>query len=118
MASSGRSTIGIPRRLNEVLSTTGRPVSFSKASISARKGPGVSSSTVWTRQVPSTCTISPDENAGQVDRVLADHPELAADDLGAERPTIALRDDRRYLQLLPHRDGTDGFFVARLRRAG
>jgi 16S rRNA C967 or C1407 C5-methylase (RsmB/RsmF family) len=24
----------------------------------------------------------------------------------------------RFLQSLPHRDGTDGFFIARLRRSG
>jgi 16S rRNA (cytosine967-C5)-methyltransferase len=54
--------------------------------------------------VYSVCTISPAEGAEQVERVLADHPALE------------LEGDP--IELLPHRDGTDGFFVARLRRAG
>jgi 16S rRNA (cytosine967-C5)-methyltransferase len=52
--------------------------------------------------VYSVCTISHREGAEVVDRVLA------------ERPRFELEHS---LQLLPHRDGTDGFFVARLRRA-
>jgi 16S rRNA (cytosine967-C5)-methyltransferase len=68
--------------------------------------------------VYSTCTISPEENEGQVGGFLAAHPELAADELGAEHPDLASRADGRFLQLLPHRHGTDGFFLARLRRAG
>lgn len=66
--------------------------------------------------VYSTCTISPQENEHQVRAFLERHPEFAADDLGAERPRLASRLDGRFLQLLPHRDGTDGFFLARLRR--
>ena len=51
--------------------------------------------------VYSVCTISSAEGATVVDRVLAERPELEL-----ERAT----------QLLPHRDGTDGFFIARVRR--
>nr|MDP8944298.1 16S rRNA (cytosine(967)-C(5))-methyltransferase RsmB [Actinomycetota bacterium] len=67
--------------------------------------------------VYSTCTISADENAEQVAALLADRPELSLDDLGAERP--GLRDPRApaCLALLPHRHGTEGFFIARLRRS-
>ncbi|MBV9213294.1 MAG: 16S rRNA (cytosine(967)-C(5))-methyltransferase RsmB [Actinobacteria bacterium] len=68
--------------------------------------------------VYSTCTISSPENGAQIDGLLDRRPELAADALGHEWPTFASRDDPRYLQLLPHRDRTDGFFVARLRRTG
>ncbi len=53
--------------------------------------------------VYSTCTISPDENERQIDRFL-------------ERRTD-FRDEKR-TQLLPHRHGTDGFFIVRLRKAG
>ncbi len=53
--------------------------------------------------VYSTCTISPDENERQIDRFLAHHSGFHAE----ER-----------IQLLPHRDGTDGFFIARLAKAG
>jgi len=52
--------------------------------------------------VYSTCTISPRENEQVVARFLA-----ANDGFALEREH----------QLLPHRDGTDGFFYARLRRA-
>lgn len=52
--------------------------------------------------VYSTCTISPRENEQVVERFLAAHEgfELA-----------------RQARTLPHRDGTDGFFYAQLRRA-
>jgi 16S rRNA (cytosine967-C5)-methyltransferase len=53
--------------------------------------------------VYSTCTISARENEDQMRDFLGSHPSFRA----AERP---------FLQLLPHRDGTDGFFIARLER--
>jgi 16S rRNA (cytosine967-C5)-methyltransferase len=66
--------------------------------------------------VYSTCTISPAENERQVAAFLDSHPQFAADDLGLERPELASPLDSRFLQILPHRHGTDGFFIARLRR--
>jgi 16S rRNA (cytosine967-C5)-methyltransferase len=51
--------------------------------------------------VYSVCTISRPEGLGVVDRFLAEHADFNADSV---------------LQLLPHRDGTDGFFIARLSR--
>lgn len=66
--------------------------------------------------VYSTCTISPREGDEQLRAFLTERPDLAADDLGAEHPALAHPADGRFLQLLPHRHGTDGFFVARLRR--
>jgi len=68
--------------------------------------------------VYSTCTISEAENERQVEAFLADRPELEADDLGAEQPDLARAGAARFLQLFPHRDRTDGFFIARMRRAG
>ena len=53
--------------------------------------------------VYSTCTISPEENERQVDRFLERHTDFQGEDR---------------IQLLPHRHGTDGFFIARLRRTG
>jgi 16S rRNA (cytosine967-C5)-methyltransferase len=67
--------------------------------------------------VYSTCTISPRENEEQVLAFLDSHPDFTADDLGAELPGYAHPRDGRFLLLLPHRHGTDGFFIARLRRA-
>ena len=49
----------------------------------------------------STCTISRRENEGQVEAFLAAHPQYA------------LEDQR---QLLPQRDGTGGFYMARMKR--
>ncbi len=67
--------------------------------------------------VYSTCTISPAENERVVDAFLAARPDFSADDLSSdlgfwEHPRVA-----RHLMTLPHRDATDGFFIARLRRA-
>ena len=66
--------------------------------------------------VYSTCTISAEENERRIDAFLRSHPAWKADDLRSvvpvwHHPTVA-----RHLQTLPHRDGTDGFFIARLRR--
>jgi 16S rRNA (cytosine967-C5)-methyltransferase len=69
--------------------------------------------------VYSTCTISPQENEQLVDAFLQEQADFTRDDLSAspwgiwDHPTVP-----GYLQTLPHRDGTEGFFIARLRRAG
>jgi 16S rRNA (cytosine967-C5)-methyltransferase len=52
--------------------------------------------------VYSVCTISPQEGPLQVDRFLERHPQFT-------------ETSRR--QTLPHRDGTDGFFIARMERS-
>lgn len=68
------------------------------------------------RVVYATCTISPRENEGVVADALAADPGLELEDLGARAPELRHPADPRMLLTLPHRDGTDGFFVARLRR--
>lgn len=67
--------------------------------------------------VYSTCTISPPENEQQMAAFLEHRADFAADDLGTEHPGLGAAADGRFLQLLPHRHATDGFFMARLRRA-
>ena len=67
--------------------------------------------------VYATCTISKRENEDVVVSALARARDLVADDLGAAHPELASTHDRRFLQIRPDRDGSDGFFVARLRRA-
>ena len=52
--------------------------------------------------VYSVCTISRRESEGVLDRFIAEHPGFDLEDT---------------VQLLPSRDRTDGFFIARLRRA-
>ena len=67
--------------------------------------------------VYSTCTISPAENEAVVHRFLAERPDFAADDLRADWPVWQHPRDPMFVQTLPHRDVTDGFFIARLRRS-
>ena len=68
--------------------------------------------------VYSVCTISRQESEQVVGRFLEEHPEFDADDLQREYPEWRHPVATRYLQLLPDRDGTDGFFIARLHRSG
>ena len=67
--------------------------------------------------VYSTCSILPEENSQQVKRFLEKHPEFAISPLPE---TIDEKFRKEYtdtgLQLLPHRDGVEGFFIARMRR--
>ncbi|HZO78058.1 MAG TPA: 16S rRNA (cytosine(967)-C(5))-methyltransferase RsmB [Solirubrobacteraceae bacterium] len=53
--------------------------------------------------VYSVCTISRAETVSVIEGFLSDHGAFGLEDA---------------FQLLPHRDGTDGFYVARLRRSG
>jgi 16S rRNA (cytosine967-C5)-methyltransferase len=66
--------------------------------------------------VYSVCTISRREGEDVIGRFLAASEGWEAEDLGAAHPDWRYGADPRYLQLLPDRDGTDGFFIARLRR--
>jgi 16S rRNA (cytosine967-C5)-methyltransferase len=71
--------------------------------------------------VYSTCTISRRENEERVAALLqasaaGEVPPLALDDLGARAPELAAPAEPRCLQLRPDRDGTTGFFIARLTR--
>lgn len=67
--------------------------------------------------VYSTCSVLPEENGEQVKKFLAAHPDFVL----APLPTSF---DERFkahyadggLQLLPHRDGVEGFFIARMKR--
>jgi len=67
--------------------------------------------------VYSTCSVEPEETDEVVTAFLATHPEFRLDD---PRPALLqaaeLVDSQGYLRAWPHRHGTDGFFVARLRR--
>jgi 16S rRNA (cytosine967-C5)-methyltransferase len=66
--------------------------------------------------VYSVCTISRREGPDLIDAFLAAQPGWTAEDLAGRYPQWRQGDSERYLQLLPDRDGTDGFFLACLRR--
>jgi len=66
--------------------------------------------------VYSVCTISRSEGEDVVDGFLRGHPDFVAEELPATHPELGRPAAAAHLQLLPHRDGTDGFFIARLRR--
>jgi 16S rRNA (cytosine967-C5)-methyltransferase len=67
--------------------------------------------------VYSTCTISPAENERVVEALLAERQDLAIDDLRSDLPFWDHPHVPPFRQTLPHRDGTDGFFIARLVRS-
>jgi 16S rRNA (cytosine967-C5)-methyltransferase len=66
--------------------------------------------------VYATCTISPNENERVVAAFLAAHEDFSVSDLGADVPIWKHPTMPQHLQTFPHRDHTDGFFVAWLRR--
>ncbi|MDI9520713.1 MAG: 16S rRNA (cytosine(967)-C(5))-methyltransferase RsmB [Bacillota bacterium] len=67
--------------------------------------------------VYSTCSILPQENEEQIKAFLSAHPEFVLDELPASFPErFAQHQGDHGIQLLPHRDGVEGFFIARLKR--
>ena len=69
--------------------------------------------------VYSTCTLLREENADQVENFLKKHPEFEPDPEGFAAALPAFLKERAQgwmLQLQAHRDGMDGFFIARMRR--
>jgi 16S rRNA (cytosine967-C5)-methyltransferase len=68
--------------------------------------------------VYSTCTISAAENEHQIGAFLDAHPEFAAIDLQSSFPAWAHPHAGDQLLALGHVQGSDGFFIAALRRSG
>ncbi len=66
--------------------------------------------------VYSVCTISRQEGEGVVGRFLEANSDWRSEDLGERYPQWTDPGAPKFLQLLPDRDGTDGFFIARLRK--
>jgi 16S rRNA (cytosine967-C5)-methyltransferase len=67
--------------------------------------------------VYSTCTISPPENERQIEAFIDQHPEFEMVDLQRRFPAWAHPRRGAFLLALPHVQGSDGFFIAALRRA-
>jgi 16S rRNA (cytosine967-C5)-methyltransferase len=68
------------------------------------------------RLVYSVCTISQREGPDVIEGFLAETRGWVTEDLSARHPAWGQHAAGPYLQLLPHRDGTDGFFIASLTR--
>jgi 16S rRNA (cytosine967-C5)-methyltransferase len=68
--------------------------------------------------VYSTCTLTVEENERQMEIFLEQHPEFELADAARYLPERATHMvEGKYYQALPHRDNTDGFFAARMRKA-
>ncbi len=68
--------------------------------------------------VYSTCTISATENERPIAAFLDAHPQFGLDDLRGELSAYSNPSAPETVLTLPHRDGSAGFFIARLRREG
>ncbi len=67
--------------------------------------------------VYSTCSLLPEENQDQIRRFLEKHPEFSLAQLPESfEERFGERHQKYGLQLLPHLDGLEGFFIARMRR--
>jgi len=62
--------------------------------------------------VYSTCTVLPEENERNIKNFLSEHSEFSLVSFSADR----FKCDKGYITLLPDRHGTDGFFIAKLKR--
>ena len=73
--------------------------------------------------VYSTCTLTEQENLGQIESFLQRRREFTLEDLTPYLPAAKPLDHDNtlgagYLQILPDAHGLDGFFIARLRKKG
>ena len=66
--------------------------------------------------VYSTCSVLKDENARQIEAFLERHPEFEVDALPETIPARFRQYAEAGLQLLPDRDGVEGFYICRMRR--
>jgi 16S rRNA (cytosine967-C5)-methyltransferase len=67
--------------------------------------------------VYSTCSLEPEETDQVIDAFLSHHTEFAPEAAGGDLQAFADPAAEGILRAWPHRHDTDGFFVARLRRA-
>lgn len=65
--------------------------------------------------VYASCTISRAENEAQIEGFLHAHPAFCLESLQPYLPEALLGETTGCVQLLPHRHGMEGFFIARMR---
>ena len=72
------------------------------------------------RLVYSVCSLEPEEGPERIEELLLERGDLTLVDARSILPPALHRlvDGRGFLQTLPHRDDTDGFFAAVLSRSG
>jgi len=68
------------------------------------------------RLVYSTCSLLKGENEYQITRFLEEHPEFEIEKLPESIPEKYRQYESTGLQLLPNRDGVEGFYICRMRR--
>ena len=69
------------------------------------------------RLVYSTCTLNPAENNLLIERFLNGHPDFVGEALTLPEGVSRAFDEQPFeLTLMPHTAGTDGFYIARLKR--
>ncbi len=68
--------------------------------------------------VYSTCTVFKEENENIISSVLSEHNSIEAVDITDLLPEAFIKQSAKdgYITLLPHIDGTDGFFICKLRK--
>ncbi len=67
--------------------------------------------------VYSTCSILPEENTEQIERFLHNHPAFSVQPLPTTYPESFRKEQTQLgLQLFPHRDQVEGFFIAKMQR--
>ena len=68
--------------------------------------------------VYSTCTLCRKENEKNLEWFLKNHPEFEAEDITSFLPEgwVTETATQGYITLMPHKTGTDGFFISRMRR--
>ena len=62
--------------------------------------------------VYSTCTVNPEENEAVTNKFVSRHPEFSYESADIN----GLDFSKGFITLLPHKNGTDGFYIAKLRK--